>query len=148
MMSYGIDIFDDFRRMMREMERFMGSMTEEMQRRLPVSSDQGFREPLVDINETSDEVIVTAELPGVPKENIELNLTDNTLEIKASQKQEVSLEKGGVRKRERRSMNFYRLIELPCGVDASKVKATFNNGVLEVKMPKLEKAKRHSIKIE
>ncbi|XRH75216.1 MAG: Hsp20/alpha crystallin family protein [Candidatus Methanosuratincola verstraetei] len=147
-MSYGIDIFDDFRRMMREMERFMGSMTEEMQRRLPVSSDQGFREPLVDINETSDEVIVTAELPGVPKENIELNLTDNTLEIKASQKQEVSLEKGGVRKRERRSMNFYRLIELPCGVDASKVKATFNNGVLEVKMPKLEKAKRHSIKIE
>lgn len=147
-MSYGIDIFDDFRRIMREMERFMGSMTEEMQRRLPVSSEQGFREPLVDINETSDEVIVTAELPGVPKENIELNLTDNTLEIKASQKQEVSLEKGGIRKRERRSMNFYRLIELPCGVDASKVKATFNNGVLEVKMPKLEKAKRHSIKIE
>jgi len=146
-MFYGIDI-DDFRRMMREMERLMGSMTEEMQRRLPVSSDQGFREPLVDINETSDEVIVTAELPGVPKENIELNLTDNTLEIKASQKQEVSLEKGGVRKRERRSMNFYRLIEPPCGVDASKVKATFNNGVLEVKMPKLEKAKRHSIKIE
>ncbi|MEN3035140.1 MAG: Hsp20/alpha crystallin family protein [Candidatus Methanosuratincola sp.] len=147
-MSYGIDIFDDFRRMMREMERFMGSITEEMQRRLPVSSEQGFREPLVDINETSDEVIVTAELPGVPKENIELNLTDNTLEIKASQKQEVSLEKGGIRKRERRSMNFYRLIELPCGVDASKVKAAFNNGVLEVKMPKLEKAKRHSIKIE
>ncbi len=147
-MSYGIDIFDDFRRMMREMERFMGSMTEEMQKRLPISRDEGFREPLVDINETSDEVIVTAELPGVPKENIELNLTDSTLEIKASQKQEVAFEKGGVRKRERRSMNFYRLIELPCGVDGTKVKATFNNGVLEVRMPKLEKAKRHSIKIE
>ncbi|MBC7126779.1 MAG: Hsp20/alpha crystallin family protein [Candidatus Methanosuratincola petrocarbonis] len=147
-MSYGIDIFDDFRRMMREMERFMGSMTEEMQRRLPVPSEQGFREPLVDINETPDEVIVTAELPGVPKENIELNLTDSTLEIKATQKQEVSVEKGGVRRRERRSMNFYRLIELPCGVDGSKVKATFNNGVLEVKMPKLEKAKKHTIKIE
>lgn len=147
-MSYGIDLFDDFRRMMREMERLMGSMTEEMQRRLPIAREPGFREPLVDINETNDEVIVTAELPGVAKENIELNLVDNTLEIKTTQKEEVSVEKEGYRKRERRAMNFYRLIELPCAVDSSKVKATFNNGVLEVRMPKLEKVKKHSIKIE
>lgn len=147
-MSYGIDIFDDFRRMMREMERLMGSMTEEMQKRLPVAREAGFREPLVDINETADEVIVTAELPGVPKENIELNLVDNTLEIKTSQKEEVAVEKEGFRKRERRTMNFYRMIELPCQVDSSKIKASFNNGVLEVRMPKLEKAKKHSIRIE
>ncbi len=147
-MSYGIDIFDDFRRMMREMERFMGSMTEEMQRRLPVAREAGFREPLVDINETPDEVIVTAELPGVQKENIELSLVDNALEIRTSQKEEVAVEKEGFRRRERRSMNFYRVIELPCGVDGSKVKATFNNGVLEVRMPKLEKARKHSIRIE
>ncbi|MDI9643975.1 MAG: Hsp20/alpha crystallin family protein [Candidatus Verstraetearchaeota archaeon] len=147
-MSYGMDIFDEFRRMAREMERLMGSMTEEMQRRLPVAKESGFREPLVDINETSDEVIVTAELPGVSKENIELNLSENTLEIKTSQKEDIAFEKEGYRRRERRSMNFYRLIELPCGVDGSKVKASFNNGVLEVRMPKLEKSRKYSIKIE
>ncbi|MBC7120186.1 MAG: Hsp20/alpha crystallin family protein [Candidatus Methanosuratus sp.] len=147
-MSYGIDIFDDFRRMMREMEKLMGNMTEEMYKRLPVVREPGFREPFVDINETADEVIVTAELPGVSKENIELNLADNSLEIKTTQKEEVAVEKEGFRKRERRSMNFYRLIELPCGVDSSKAKANFNNGVLEVRMPKLEKVKKQSIKIE
>lgn len=147
-MSYGMDIFDEFRRMAREMERLMGSMTEEMQRRLPVGRESGFREPLVDINETGEEVIVTAELPGVSKENIELSLVDNALEIKTSQKEEVSFEKEGYRRRERRAMNFYRVIELPCGVDSSKVKASFNNGVLEVRMPKIEKAKKHSIRID
>ncbi len=78
------------------------------------------REPLVDINETSDEIIVTAETPGVKKEEIKLHATEKELEIKAGDK-------------------FYKKIELPAEVNPDETKATYNNGVLEIRMKKQKK---------
>lgn len=75
------------------------------------------KEPIVDIFEEDGEVVVVAELPGVRKEDIKLNASGDSLEIRASG-------------------SFYKVIKLPSRVDPERAKATFNNGVLEVRLPK------------
>jgi len=91
------------------------------------------RKPLIDIIETDDEVQVIAEMPGVNKEDIDLNATEKTLEIKAE----------GENKR------YYEVVELPCEVIPDSAKARYNNGVLEVIFKKKHPEKKgKKIKIE
>jgi HSP20 family protein len=80
------------------------------------------REPLVDVNETGDEVMVIAEMPGVDKSEIKLNATEDTLEIRADKK-------------------YYKMVELPVKVVPDKAKASYKNGVLEVRLAKKDKSK-------
>jgi HSP20 family protein len=77
------------------------------------------REPLVDVMETNDEVIVVAETPGIEKEEINLRGTEKELEIKAGEK-------------------FYKKLKLPVDVIADQAKANYKNGVLEVRLPRLK----------
>ena len=91
---------------------------------------------------------MTIEIPGVPKENIKLNVKDNELEIRAESRKEKKEVKKDSRVFERTYAGFYRLIPLPAEVDASKTNATYNHGVLEVKMPKAQHEKRKGIEIK
>jgi len=97
-----------------------------------------FRQPLVDLKETEKEFIATLEIPGVDKKDIQLNITDNSIEVKVEKKSEMKIEdenKGYIRS-ERVYNGFYRSMSLPSRVISQKAKASYKNGILEVIIPK------------
>lgn len=106
------------------------------------------RLPKVDVIDREDQIVVHAELPGVRKEDLDVSVSENRLTIKASAKHETKEEKGEYYRRERSEGVFSRTISLPSGVDDSKAKATFNEGLLELVFPKLTTAKRQRIKVD
>ncbi len=91
------------------------------------------REPLVEVNEDQDQIIVIAEMPGVSKEDIELNATNNSITI--STEKIVS------------GRSYFKEIDLPAAIDSDYAKARYTNGILEVKLKKL-KEKGKPIDIE
>jgi len=101
----------------------------------------------LDLAETDKEVRITADLPGIDEKDIELSLHENVLSLKGEKKAETEEEGKNFYRKERTYGSFYREIELPAEVDASRVAATFKNGVLTVSLPKSEKAKEESKKI-
>ena len=77
-----------------------------------------------------------------------MNLTDHTLTIKGEKKKEEEVKEGNYHRSERSYGSFLRTLELPKDVHADKVKASFKNGILEVRMPKTEEAKAKEIKVK
>ena len=106
------------------------------------------RAPALDVFEEKDDIVVKAELPGMAKENIEVNLTDDLLTIKGEKKKEEEVKEENYYRSERSYGSFVRSVELPKAVHADKVKATFKNGVLEIRIPKTEEAKKKEIKVK
>jgi HSP20 family protein len=104
--------------------------------------------PVVDVFEEKDDVVVKAEVPGMDKDNIEVTLSDSTLTIKGEKKKEEEIKEDNYYRSERSYGSFVRTLDLPKEVHADKVKATFKNGVLEVRMPKTEEAKAKEIKVK
>jgi HSP20 family protein len=98
--------------------------------------------PAVDLYEEKDHIVVKAELPGMEKDNIEVNLSDNRLTIKGEKKQEEEVKKEGYYRSERSYGSFVRTLELPRKVQTDKVKAAFKSGILEIRLPKTEEAKK------
>lgn len=103
--------------------------------------------PKADIIERDEEILVRAELPGVEKNDLDLTVTENTVTLKGETKKEQKEEKGNYYRSETSRGSFTRTFSLPCDVDGSKAKAEFKNGILELTLPKVEKSKRHAIKI-
>lgn len=98
--------------------------------------------PKVDIFEEGDDFVVKAEIPGMKKEDIEVNLTDDMVTISGEKKQEEKVEKKDYYRLERSYGSFSRSFRLPKEIQTDKAKATFKDGVLEVKAPKTEEAKK------
>jgi HSP20 family protein len=150
-----IEPFDDFRRFEEMMNRMFGSFWgRPTSRRLLSSGERGavvpseYREPFIDVMDGDKEIIATAEMPGLEKQDIKINVTEDMLEISAETKQEEKREEKGYIYRERRSGSYYRAISLPSPVDPDNSKATYENGVLEIKMPKTEVKKKTPLMIE
>lgn len=105
--------------------------------------------PPVSVSETGDELLLTAELPGMSEDDISIDLENNVLTI-SGQKNEVR-EEGDEERRyhvyERHFGSFNRSFTLPRTVDPSDIRATFDNGILTVKMPKVAEAKGRKIEI-
>jgi HSP20 family protein len=91
--------------------------------------------PPVDVRERDGQLIVSAELPGMNKEDVKVEVTEEGLVIQGERKREHEEERGGIYRSERSYGSFYRLIPLPEGAKIDQAKAQFNNGVLEVKLP-------------
>jgi len=106
------------------------------------------RIPAVDVFEEKDDIVVKAELPGMEKENIEVNLADHSLTIKGEKKKEEEVKEENYYRSERSYGSFMRTVDLPKDVRADKIKAAFKNGILEVRMPKTEEAKAKEIKVK
>ncbi len=104
--------------------------------------------PSVDIFEEGDDVVVKTELPGMEKDNIDINLTDNTVTISGEKKKEEKVEKKNYYHLERSYGSFSRSFSLPAEVQTDKAKATFKSGVLEVRIPKTEEAKKKTQKVQ
>jgi HSP20 family protein len=103
--------------------------------------------PTVDVFEEGDEVVVKAELPGIKKEDIDVNLTDDTVTISGEKKKEDKVEKKGYYRMERSYGSFSRSLRMPAEVQSDKAKAKFKDGVLEIRVPKTEEARKKEKKI-
>jgi len=104
--------------------------------------------PTVDLYEEKDDIVVKAELPGMEKDDIEINLTDDRLTIKGEKKQEQETKRENYYRSERSYGSFIRTLDLPREVQTDKVKAAFKNGVLEIRLPKTEEAKKKETKVK
>jgi HSP20 family protein len=105
--------------------------------------------PKVDINEDDKTVHVKAEMPGLEEKDLEVTLKDNMLTISGEKKEENTEENKNRNYRycERKFGSFSRTIELPDGIKADEVKASYKNGVLEIEVPKSEPAQPKKINI-
>ena len=97
--------------------------------------------PAVDVFDSKDAVVLKAELPGMKVDDIRIEVDDNVLTISGERKSEHEESKQGYYRVERSSGSFSRALTLPEGVDPEAVKANFDRGVLEVRIPKPEQRK-------
>jgi HSP20 family protein len=104
--------------------------------------------PPVDICETEDSLVLKAELPGIKPGDLEIRVEDNTLYLKGERKFEKEVKEENLHQVERSYGTFSRSFSLPSSIDADKVKAEYQNGVLTLMMPKREEAKPKTIKID
>ncbi|MDH5699558.1 MAG: Hsp20/alpha crystallin family protein [Nitrospirota bacterium] len=106
------------------------------------------RVPAVDLYEGKEEVVLKAEVPGLAKEDLKIDLTDSMITISGENKKEEEVKEEAYTYSERSYGSFSRSLQLPCAVKADKVKATFKNGILEVKLPKTEDAKKRHVTVK
>lgn len=104
--------------------------------------------PPMDLQETENDYILQADVPGMKREDIELTAIENTITIRGKREHEERQEGKNVHRMERMYGEFQRTFELPGGFDANKVEATLRDGVLRVRLPKREESKPKQIKLE
>jgi len=109
---------------------------------------EGISIPAMDVSETDGEVQLTVDVPGMKADEINVEVSGRTVQIRGEHKEEKE-EKGRTYHRiERRSGSVYRSVELPCAVNEDKVAAEYKDGVLTVKLPKSEEAKSHKVTVK
>jgi HSP20 family protein len=103
--------------------------------------------PAMDLVETDEDFVLRADLPGLSEEDVNIELEDNVLTISGERKAEHEVRKEGYYRVERAHGSFSRSLTLPEGVDPERVRASFDRGVLEVKIPKPEQRKPRKVTI-
>ncbi|MHC4916694.1 MAG: Hsp20/alpha crystallin family protein [Planctomycetota bacterium] len=124
-----------------DVERFFGDFF----RGWPLAGQSDSFMPRLDLSETEDEVVISVELPGMDREDIDLTVSEGHLIISGEKKSETKDESRHVV--ESRSGKFQRAVRLGNAVDVAKAAATYRNGVLVVKIPKSEAVKPRKIEI-
>ena len=104
--------------------------------------------PRVDIFEKGDNIVMKAELPGISKEDIDINVENNILTLKGERKREKEVEEENFYRIERYHGTFSRSFTLPRTVDPEKIDAKYRDGVLELTLPRAEEAKQKKIQIK
>ena len=104
--------------------------------------------PAVDVHETADEIVVTAALPGLKAEDVDITITGQSLSIRGEFKEDENVERGQYLYRERRFGTFQRQLQLPVRVQSDAATATFEDGVLMLSIPKAEEVKPRQIQIK
>jgi HSP20 family protein len=104
--------------------------------------------PAVDIHENDEAIILQAELPGLKKEDIDIEVKENILTLKGERKHNNEVKEQNYYRQERRSGKFYRSFKLPAVINPEKVMASYKAGVLEVKIPKPREQKSTQVKIK
>jgi HSP20 family protein len=102
--------------------------------------------PYIDLFQKDDDTVLTVELPGVKKEDINIEIKDNLFRISGERKVDYP-EKSSAHRVERRNLKFDRTVKLPIRVDNEKVTAEYKNGVLSVVLPRAESDKPKQIKV-
>ena len=105
--------------------------------------------PNLDLYDSADNIIVKVDLPGLDKNEVEVSVQSNLLTIKGEKKHEEEIKDMGILRSERFHGSFERVVSLPTDkVDTKKIKATYKNGVLELRIPKTEEDKPKKINVE
>ena len=150
-MDRWFDPFEELRRLQERMYRIFKEIEPSFMERkmLPATGGElATVEPFVDVIDKGDKVVVAADIPGVEKGDLSVNIRGDRLEISAERKKEAEEKKEGYIRRERTYTSYYRAIPLPAEVDADKADATFENGVLEITMPKVKAIEKKKIEIK
>ena len=134
------DPFRGLARVQRDMDRVFDELLGRQAMRWE-GSEEGVRLPPVDVSETDDEIIVRAEMPGIEKDKIDIEVLPESLSISAEMSREQTEEKATHHYRERVWGRFERTLGLPAEVVSDEAKATFRDGVLEIRLQKSAKAK-------
>jgi HSP20 family protein len=129
----------------REMDRLFENFFERGPRSF---GELGAWEPAVEVADTKDAVIVKAQVPGISKDNLQVNITDDALTLKGEMKEEEKKEEKNYVRREFRYGAFTRTVALPAAVQSDKAQAQLKDGVLEITIPKSDKAKVKQIPIQ
>ena len=101
----------------------------------------------MDVVQNSDELVVTASVPGMTKDEIDVSIDENVLTIRAETKNSATGESENFLLRERRTGTYYRSLRLPDTVDYDSAETTFKDGVLTIRLPKLESKKVRKLEI-
>lgn len=101
----------------------------------------------LDVTRTGDDVVVKASLPGVKKDDVDVTIEDSVLTIRANVAEESEQEKPGYLLKERRTGSFYRAVRLPETVDSENATSAYGDGVLTIKLPKLEEKKARKLPV-
>lgn len=117
-------------------------------KRSPWSMLQQLSAPVVDVYEENDEVVAKAELAGIGKDEIDVELTQDTLTVRGEKKKEEEVKEEDYYRSERAYGSFSRTVALPSEIQPDKAKASFKDGVLEVRAPKTEEAKTKVKKVK
>ncbi len=132
-------VFDELRRLQREMDRLFGQLGT-LPRARPVF-------PLVNIYDNGETFLLRAEIPGVDPKALDVTATGDTVTITGERPLEEP-EGASYHRRERDHGTFSRSIKLPEPIDPGKIKASYKNGVLEVRVPRAAEAKPRKVKVE
>jgi HSP20 family protein len=128
-------------RLQQDMSRLFRDRTENRVRRAPAF-------PAINVWAAEDSALITAEIPGLDKDDLEINVTGDTLTLSGVRKSPELPDGARYHRRERAYGEFNRSIQLPYTVDINKVKATFKNGVLKVELPRVEAEKPKKITVK
>ena len=104
--------------------------------------------PSIEISETDKTVEISAEMPGLERKDVEISIEDDTLTIRGEKKIEESKKDKNVQLSERTYGVFYRVLQLPSGIDPSSVQATMSNGGLKITIPKPAKSEPKKIEVK
>jgi HSP20 family protein len=104
--------------------------------------------PAIDVTEDEHHLTITAELPGLKKEDVRIQVENGVLSISGEKKFEQETKEKNFHRMERRYGSFYRAVALPKGVEADNADAEFKDGVLTVRLPKREDVKPRQLKIK
>ena len=132
------DIFDEINRLENEMDLICNTGS----RMALVPNEEAHeisRIPLSNVYETENSVMAAFEIPGVEKEDIQLNVTEDSIEVKVEKKAETESESKEYNAYEIRRHRFYTLVTLPAEVIAENADANYKNGILRVEIPKAKK---------
>jgi HSP20 family protein len=139
------------RRQGRELSRLQRQMTDVMDRLFGFERPDLFETlewaPLIDLSETNGDVQIKAELPGIKKEDINVDITGDMLTISGEKREEKEEEESGFFSKERYFGKFQRQVRLPAQVKSEEAKAVFKDGVLSILVPKKETSGKRRIEI-
>ena len=144
-------IWDDIQRVQEEFLNLNqanhrpGDLSTSPQNNLPGSH---IRSPISDIIETRDKIFARIELPGIKKENIELNVSDNKIELRARNDEKKELLTENTERKMFLSNNFQRSIPLKTKIDPALITAEYENGMLKIEIPKINNKSIKKIKID
>lgn len=142
-MTWNMRDFDD---MFERAFRNPFSLLEEL--RPAMSNESSWMQPNFDVDETDQAYLLSVDLPGVKKEDIKVDLTENVLTISGERKHEHEEKTRGTRRYERAYGQFQRSFTLPQTVEVDKVEANLEDGVLRIALPKSEQSKPRSIEVQ
>ena len=103
--------------------------------------------PAVDVHETDDDIVVTAALPGMKSDDIDVTITGQNLTLRGEVKDDETVERDQYIYRERRFGSFNRSFQLPVRVDGDRADASFSDGILTLRIPKADEVKPRQIRI-
>ncbi len=137
--GFGYDPFDELRRLSRQMNRLFGS---------PLSAGIGETFPPLNIWSDNEKAVVTAEVPGIKKEDLDISVENDVLTIKGHREPKQIEDGESFRRHERGYGSFRRAVGLPFSVEPGQVKAEYKDGVLRLELPRHEASKPRRIDVK